>query len=408
MAKSVFVLKHALAWLLLGGLLFTAPPALARSEAANADFTGWHLPVPAGLWRISQGPCGSAARYNHACGYYEDRCAIDLVPAFGSMEDAPVLAPQAGRVFFLGRRQETGLMLMLRHADGRVSALMHLSRVVVSPDEPVTQGQVVAYAGSTGSSGNPHLHFFVQPNAVERECLDLKGLDDLDFKLMTATSRNLAWPQLTLPDPPAALPGWLPALAASPRSGDAFLPQSLLLAPGASITLPVTVAAPAVNVLAGGRLFAPTRRTLDSAWFSLPLAAPLNVGQYEQMWQLYSGARGSRQTITLLYSVRPAPVVGASLGLILVSPSVITPTGYSVSPQPPVLCWRVPASAGEWPFHFRILVVGPQSADSGWITPTCWRPSALKPGTYYWKVFVRDGRGYMNRTNQRPSAFVIR
>ncbi len=405
------VFRRGIIWLFAACLLFASQPAWAERPAAPADFSRWHLPVPAGRWQISQGPCGSAARYNHSCGYYENHCAIDLIPASGSMEDAPVLAPQAGQVFFVGQRPETGFMLMLRHADGRVSAMMHLAKIVVAPDEPVTQGQVVAYAGSSGSSGNPHLHFFVQPNAVERECLDLSGLDELDFKMMNATSRNLAWPQLMLPDPPAALPDWLPTLAAAPRRGDIILPQSLLLAPGTRLRLPAAVSgagASDVRMLSGSVTLAPTRRAPDSTWFSLPIAAPQQAGKYEQTWQWQTSGASGGQTATLKYSVRPPPVIRSSLDVLLVNPTVITPTSYSVSSLPPVLCWRVPPSAGEWPFHFRVLVVGPQSADSGWITPRCWRPLALKPGLYYWKVFVRDGRGYMNRTTQRPFAFVIR
>ena len=39
---------------------------------------------------------------------------------------------------------------------------------------------------------------------------------------------------------------------------------------------------------------------------------------------------------------------------------------------------------------------------------TCWQAPDLKSGLYQWKVFVRDGRGYMNRTNQRPQVFTVR
>ena len=60
---------------------------------------------------------------------------------------------------------------------------------------------------STGSSGNPHLHFVVLPNAVERECVDLQGLDELHLAAGWAVSKNLPWQNLVLPDPPSPLPG---------------------------------------------------------------------------------------------------------------------------------------------------------------------------------------------------------
>ena len=39
---------------------------------------------------------------------------------------------------------------------------------------------------------------------------------------------------------------------------------------------------------------------------------------------------------------------------------------------------------------------------------TCWQTPDLPAGMYFWKVFVRDARGYMNRTNQRPLALTIK
>src|SRR4029077_17219730 len=123
-----------------------------------------------------------------------------------SMLSVPVLAPAAGQVFFLGTRSDSGTVGKLQHDDGRVGGLMHLSRVVAVLDQRVTQGQVVAYAGNTGSSSRPHLHFDVQPNAVERSCLPLSGIDEMNSHLMTIRSHNLPWSSLVLPDPPSTLP----------------------------------------------------------------------------------------------------------------------------------------------------------------------------------------------------------
>jgi len=216
-----------------------------RSEAAApngpilsaADFAGWHLPVPAGMWLISRGPCGSPGGFSHQCGYFEDSCAIDLTPLTESMLSVPVLAPQAGQVFFLGTRDDSGMVVMLEHDDGRVSALMHLSKVVVGLDERVAQGQVVAYAGNTGSSTRPHLHFDVQPNAVERSCLPLDGLDEVDLVRMVVQSHNLEWSALVLPNPPERLPAWLTLES----GGAAGLAPRPVLAPSAQTRLPVAI-----------------------------------------------------------------------------------------------------------------------------------------------------------------------
>ena len=34
----------------------------------------------------------------------------------------------------------------------------HMSQIVVSPGQTVSQGQVIGYVGSTGDSSGPHLH----------------------------------------------------------------------------------------------------------------------------------------------------------------------------------------------------------------------------------------------------------
>ena len=167
----------------------------AHTAPTGFDFSTWHFPVPAGDWLISRGPCGGGGLYTHECGYFEDECAYDLTPVVGSMLSVPVLAPQAGQVFFLGTRTDSGLAVLLQHSDGRISAMMHLSQVVVGLDQRVAQGQVIGYAGGTGSSSRPHLHFDVQPNAVERTCLPLSGIDEVDMHLMTVRSHNLIIPR---------------------------------------------------------------------------------------------------------------------------------------------------------------------------------------------------------------------
>ena len=387
----------------------TAYAAPRATDTTDADFSSWHLPLPAGQWTISRGPCGSAVPYNHACGYYEDQCGVDLTPISGSMESVPVLAPQAGRVFFLGSRFDAGLAVMLRHADGRLSALFHLSKAVVGLDQFVGQGQVIGYAGGTGSASKPHLHFHVQWNAVERNCIELKGLDDLNYLTTTAISRNRAWTDLTLPDPPDALPDWLPLQLSTPPLETVSLPAKLLLTPGAQIHLPIAVASANAtdNLLMDGTILKPTRHTKDQILFSVPIIAPGQGGYYEKtFWPVVSGQRGAG--VTLRYVVRSAPDTSPGQDMILVNPSFASPTNWVSLSLPPRLCWWEEASAGKSPLRFRVLVVGPTPADSGWMSDLCWQTPDLKPSTYFWKVFVRDARGYMNRTNQRPYAFMIK
>ncbi|MCC7362489.1 MAG: M23 family metallopeptidase [Anaerolineales bacterium] len=409
-------MRTALRLLLLMGLALGAtvgpltPPALAADPAF--DFSDWHYPVPAGKWLISRGPCGGNGLFSHDCEYFEDRCAFDLTPLDAGMDSVPVLAPQAGQVFFAGNRTDSGLSVMLRHPDGRVSALFHLSRIVVAPEARVAQGQVVGYAGSSGSSTGPHLHFDVQPNAVERSCLPLETIDEFDRRTMTIVSHNLAWPVLTLPDPPADLPGWLPLSGPLAERPLVVFPGSLLLAPGASFVVPVAVQTAAVPL--GGLQFNGQRLTAtdvvgEYSLFALPLTTPNTLGAYSRALALRPAAgRTTPRTALLRFTVRAAPDLSATLGMVVINPSFLAPLNYSYHTRTPQLCWSESPAAGPGPLTFRAMAVGPQAADSGWITATCWQPPPLAPGRYFWKVFVRDGQGYMIRPNQRPWTFKLR
>jgi murein DD-endopeptidase MepM/ murein hydrolase activator NlpD len=395
----VFRLSSLLCLLALLGL------GLPTASAAG-DFADWHLPLPAGEWAISRGPCGSAALFDHECRYYENRCAVDFVPTAGSMQNVPVLAPQAGRVFFIGARAETGLFLMLLHPDNYVSGYMHLSQAAVGLDEDVTRGQVIGYAGQSGTT-RAHLHFFIQRNAVERECVMPEGLDVLEYRTGRAVSRNLAWPALTLPDPPA-LPDWLPTLSliSSPL---VILPGQVTLRPGATASVPVFVRGQFTatdSLSTGGALLSPLRQTAGYTLFNVPIAAPRRAGMYSQRLELRAASR--RLTAVLRYTVRVPPETKAGEGVLLVNPELASPAGWSYLSAPPKVCWRVTASDGQAPLRYRVIAVGPTPVDSGWINDTCWQMPTLKRGAYLWKAFVRDARGYMNRTNQRPFAFVIR
>lgn len=356
---------------------------------------------------ISRGPCGSNALFTHECGYYENRCAIDLVPIAGSLENVPVLAPQDGHVFFIGTRDETGLMLMLIHPDGRASGYMHLARVAVRPDEAVTQGQVIAYAGSSGAV-RPHLHFWIQPNVVERRCEAPDRLGKLDYRLGKATSGNRPWSALTLVNPPDSLPDWLPTLAGWPTGG-AALPQRVVLERGARFTLPVAVRGTftETDTLTAGNLTAPlSRRTLDLGVFSFPLAATQPPGVYSATLSL--NRRPAQDIGQLNFTIRAPTARNRVDGVLLQNPELVSPPAWSVHGAPPELCWRVDFGRERVSVQSRVVIVGPSYADSGWLAASCWTPPTLASGIYQWKVFIRDTSGLMNRPNQRPWAFVIR
>ena len=79
---------------------------------------------------------------------------------FAATEGTLVVAARSGKVAFTDYRQGYGLIVGLRHDDGKhESRYAHLSQIHVRPGDWVEQGTVVGRVGSTGSSTGPHLHF---------------------------------------------------------------------------------------------------------------------------------------------------------------------------------------------------------------------------------------------------------
>ncbi len=70
-----------------------------------------------------------------------------------------VVASSAGTVVRAGWASGYGYVVYINHADGRQTRYAHLSKVLVSVGQYVTQGQTIARSGNTGRSTGPHLHF---------------------------------------------------------------------------------------------------------------------------------------------------------------------------------------------------------------------------------------------------------
>lgn len=83
----------------------------------------------------------------------------------------PVRAAAAGDVVYAGDQVPGfGNLVLIKHADGWVTAYGHLSRVEVKMQQKVGQGQEIGQAGSTGGVTEPQLHFEVRyaPSPLER------------------------------------------------------------------------------------------------------------------------------------------------------------------------------------------------------------------------------------------------
>lgn len=70
-----------------------------------------------------------------------------------------VVASSAGTVAKAGWGSGYGYVVYINHADGRQTRYGHLSKVLVSVGQTVSQGQKIALSGNTGVSSGPHVHF---------------------------------------------------------------------------------------------------------------------------------------------------------------------------------------------------------------------------------------------------------
>jgi len=74
-----------------------------------------------------------------------------------------VRAAAPGQVVYAGSELAGyGQLVLVRHTGGYVTAYAHNSRLMVSEGDQVSQGQVIAEAGSTGSVDRPQVHFEIR------------------------------------------------------------------------------------------------------------------------------------------------------------------------------------------------------------------------------------------------------
>lgn len=85
---------------------------------------------------------------------------------YGAPVGTPVRATADGTVISAGARGGAGRMVRLRHANGYVTAYLHLSGYAkgIRSGRRVGQGEVIGYVGSSGLSTGPHLDYRVQRN----------------------------------------------------------------------------------------------------------------------------------------------------------------------------------------------------------------------------------------------------
>lgn len=127
--------------------------------------TGYHYPLPASCttitskfgWRthpITKKP-------NHHTG-------ADIAAGHGTA----ITAVQGGVVTISGYAPSSyGNYVVISHGNNRTTLYAHMSSRAVSEGQVVSQGQVIGYVGTTGSSSGPHLHLELRINGQRADPL---------------------------------------------------------------------------------------------------------------------------------------------------------------------------------------------------------------------------------------------
>ncbi|MEO0743438.1 MAG: M23 family metallopeptidase [Bacteroidota bacterium] len=92
-------------------------------------------------------------------------------------EGTPIYATGPGTVELRDEPQSYGLNIVLTHSETYTSRYSHLSRFAVEDGQAVEQGDLIGYAGNTGRSTGPHLHYEVLRDG---EPVDPSGYYDLE------------------------------------------------------------------------------------------------------------------------------------------------------------------------------------------------------------------------------------
>ena len=94
--------------------------------------------------------------------YSTNHSGVDIGAAYGTN----VLASKAGTVIISRWWGGYGYCVVIQHGPGNQTRYGHMSRLLVSEGQTVSQGQVIGLVGSTGNSTGPHIHFEIWEGGV--------------------------------------------------------------------------------------------------------------------------------------------------------------------------------------------------------------------------------------------------
>jgi len=151
-----------------------ATPKVAQNDAAPSA----HIVTPAADPLPESAPTGTAGNSSVSLRW---PVRGKVIQAFGPKssggqndginvsvpEGTPIKAAEDGVVAYAGNELKGyGNLVLVRHANGFVTAYAHASELAVKKGETIKRGQVIGKAGATGNVSSPQLHFEVRRGAT--------------------------------------------------------------------------------------------------------------------------------------------------------------------------------------------------------------------------------------------------
>ncbi len=143
-------------------------------QSASDTFVGgeWIWPVP------TNGHISSGYGRRQIYGVWEHHTGIDIATGWGEgwpyINGQAIVASNSGIVkTAIHSNRGYGNYVIIDHGGNNFTLYGHCSSLAVKVGDYVSQGQTIAYVGSTGNSTGPHLHFEIRLNG---SCVDPEPL----------------------------------------------------------------------------------------------------------------------------------------------------------------------------------------------------------------------------------------
>lgn len=139
-----------------GQQLFLPGASMDAAALKNAMGELFRLPIAAKFrWSSPYGP-----RPYPLTGTPSFHTGTDMACPTGT----PILAAMSGRVSYTGLSRVYGNYVIIEHGNGYQTLYAHMSKIIATKGQWVSQGTRIGLVGSTGQSTGPHLHFTVYKN----------------------------------------------------------------------------------------------------------------------------------------------------------------------------------------------------------------------------------------------------